>query len=281
MTKRIKHISELPNWFKLEKYTGTIELDAAGWYEQLSVRKNCLFVYVKYLKKQNLEELLTLIRENPIVDTLSDKILEAYFFGGELTELKPKKPHYSLGVYPLTVRSICLITSPALTEKIEYLRKWQESFKKSNFSENTYTYQSWIDESIYHSSCTTPHADAVYVDLKLPDNVLIEHFKLYLKSRRAENKNIIETPKPNRRSDFNNWIRLGVLPYLDLKIWETEEDLSIPNRVMADAIFPHGENGEETIRKTTEPLAMSLLSEESLNRLSAHAALEIAEENII
>ena len=43
MAKKIKHVSELPEWFKLEKYTFTNNLDAAGWYEQLSMRSICLY----------------------------------------------------------------------------------------------------------------------------------------------------------------------------------------------------------------------------------------------
>ena len=38
MPKRIKNVSELPNWFQLKKYDKAKALDTTGWYEQLSVR---------------------------------------------------------------------------------------------------------------------------------------------------------------------------------------------------------------------------------------------------
>ena len=38
MTSRIKHVSELPEWFHLDKYKKAIKLDAAGWHAQLALR---------------------------------------------------------------------------------------------------------------------------------------------------------------------------------------------------------------------------------------------------
>jgi hypothetical protein len=68
--------------------------------------------------------------------------------------------------------------------------------------------------------------------------------------------------------DFNEWIRIGILPYLDLKIWEMQENVSIPNRVMADAIFTDEISGEETVRKTTDKLACQVLEGDILKELA-------------
>lgn len=50
MTKKIKHIRDLPEWFSLDKYSDAVNLDAAGWYEQLSLRqKNFVeVILIKY-----------------------------------------------------------------------------------------------------------------------------------------------------------------------------------------------------------------------------------------
>ena len=48
---------------------------------------------------------------------------------------------------------------------------------------------------------------------------------------------------------------------------------------MADAIFPQGEGGEEVVRKTTKPLAESVLGKGFLEKLEAIAAHEKAERN--
>jgi hypothetical protein len=46
----------------------------------------------------------------------------------------------------------------------------------------------------------------------------------------------------------------------------------IPFRVIADAIYPLGKNGEETVRKTTAPLATSLIQHYNLRILIAQVA---------
>ena len=42
MTSRAFKAPELPSWFALSKYQGASNLEAAGWYEQLGVRRTCL-----------------------------------------------------------------------------------------------------------------------------------------------------------------------------------------------------------------------------------------------
>jgi hypothetical protein len=42
MTKRIRKVSQLPEWFDLAKYSKAESLDEAGWYEQLHVRRQLL-----------------------------------------------------------------------------------------------------------------------------------------------------------------------------------------------------------------------------------------------
>ena len=69
------------------------------------------------------------------------------------------------------------------------------------------------------------------------------------------------------------------MPYLDLKIWEIESKKSIPNSVMANAIFPPHEGGEESVRKTTQKIYKEILSFDYLMYLGDYAANEIAERN--
>ncbi len=113
------------------------------------------------------------------------------------------------------------------------------------------------------------------VNLDLPDSILMENFKQYLVTLREKTRTYCSVKKPYRRRAFDDWRRFGVLPFLDLRIWKREADVTIPNRVIADAIFPPGEGGEETVRKTTAPLVEKLLR--SLHLLQAQAAQEILE----
>jgi hypothetical protein len=123
----------------------------------------------------------------------------------------------------------------------------------------------------------SPYGTLIHVDLNLPDQLLIKQFESRLSQLRKDiHSNFLALQS---RTSMESFSKYAVLPYLDLSIWAEQEKISIPNRVMADAIFPLGEGGEENIRKTTKPLSKQLLTDDSLNRLAAYAALEIAERN--
>lgn len=119
--KRIRYVSDLPDWFQLEKYEGATELNAAGWYEQLSIRRDCHLSKLSYLHSKDdypdealpemsefTHELLETIREKPIVDLESNLRLKIHFFGGPLHELKDdtQTPLYSLGIHSMTVHEL-------------------------------------------------------------------------------------------------------------------------------------------------------------------------------
>lgn len=117
------------------------------------------------------------------------------------------------------------------------------------------------------------------LDLSAPDEVLFKEFEELLRKLRGLKTNWgmpIDVP-----IKFNAWIKFGILPYMDLWIWGLETGTQIPNRVMADAIFPEGEGGEEIVRKSTGPVAKRLLETPALYALSAVAAANIQGKKII
>jgi len=251
---------------------------------------------------------LDIIRENPIVDVLSDPHLTSHFYGGLLCDLKDDgRPHYSLGVHPMTVRELRMQESSISKGRREYSRRWwgqltQFDIFDFNNTDRRYPHKSWMDKPIYESGemfdiqyseapnrwlLKTMHRrrrdeqTAVIVNLDLPDSVLLESFKQWLVMARSET-HTTKISKQYRKPDFESWARMGVLPWFDLTIWAKESGTSIPNRVMADAIFSRGEGGEEAVRKTTEPLALRLIGKGSyrgmnpLYALGAQAAHEKA-----
>lgn len=72
--------------------------------------------------------------------------------------------------------------------------------------------------------------------LALPDSFLIEGFKQYVANRRKEVKSDIQ--HVFCRSDFIGWANLGILPYFDLQLWSIENNIKIPNRIFANALYP-------------------------------------------
>ena len=132
----------------------------------------------------------------------------------------------------------------------------------------------WIDGPAHILSHMRP---ILTIDPDLPDEMLIKDFKNVLTRMRDPEGECHYPAKIFRRPDFAGWVSFGALPYIDLCTWAKIENVQIPNRVMADAIFEPGEGGEEVVRKTTEKLASDLMSEGHLNQLASYAAYEIAE----
>lgn len=305
MAKRIRRVSDLPGWFQLEKYIDTAKLDAAGWYEQLSVRSEC-FGMLELFIPDNLQAespyklseyfLLALegIRETPIVDVKSNIIFKIYFSRGSLSDFKDgsKHAHYSLGVHSLTCRELNIMENLMTSGRRKYLRRWNEQFEHTSDDtinkEFTYVYKSWMDAPIYKSHIPFHKKSVpIMVDLKLPDTLLLSAFKQWLTNIREE-RQTTTTMNRYRKPDFDSWIKFSILPWLDLTIWQKEVSVTIPNRVMADAIFTLGEGGEEVVRKTTKPLALKLIEDKESNghpltSLGAQAAYELytkkAEDN--
>ena len=116
MTERIKHVSELPEWFQLNKYDQARKLDAAAWYEQLFIRYNTKLAFER-LREDDYEydiglyetdidlvdNTIAKIELNPIIDISSDIQLTEDFLSKTLSELKQKMPHYTLGVHNTTI----------------------------------------------------------------------------------------------------------------------------------------------------------------------------------
>jgi hypothetical protein len=150
---------------------------------------------------------------------------------------------------------------------------------KSLKSPRSAEYQAWMGEPIHihqlHKGITEVQLS---VDLALPDTLLHQQFRKQLERLRIARPG--EFPAPPLRfakPDFGSWIEMGILPYLDLTLWASLKDVNIPNRVMADAIYPDGEGDPERVRKVTKTLADDLTRDEfsgAMRDLSAQAALE-------
>lgn len=302
MAKRIRRVSDLPDWFRLAKYEGAAELDAAGWFEQLCTRRDCIN-RLKFTQpkgpldvSQYFFEILATIREAPIVDATKIIVFGDHTRMSHNSTFKgePKLDHFFSGVTSLTTRGLKHIEDKLSPGRREYLHRFWTQFKDDEWTifdpenmEYHYPPKRWIDAPIHESYMFSKNKavrlgqefSPITVDLSLPDTLLINAFKLWLANARKET-GMYPSSTRYRKPDFESWTRFGVLPWLDLTIWQEEVGLTIPSRVMADAIFPYGEGGEETVRKTTKPMAMSLIENEKVNdyplfTLAAQAAHEL------
>lgn len=131
----------------------------------------------------------------------------------------------------------------------------------------------FLYEPVHQFLSTPPDSALLGINLLLPDKELIKQFKTFLPLLRKECGAPLFSAKW-RKPDFSEWARLGVLPYLDLMIWEKEHGVKIRKNVMEEAIFPTREGSEDRVRKTTAPKAEELISKKSLALLHAQAIRE-------
>jgi Family of unknown function (DUF6387) len=121
-------------------------------------------------------------------------------------------------------------------------------------------YESWLSEPLQlHQTAQYPKSHSLMsVNLLLPDSLLVEQFLESVATLRKMSS--VDPPPKSTRPDFESWIKHGLLPYLDLRLWAFKEKVTISNRAMAGAIFRDGFGGEETVRKTTARIAEDMTS---------------------
>ena len=274
---------ELPKWFNLKKYSDANKLDTSGWYEQLHCRMMLIQLLriipnhssPHWIKQAN--EAITLVRENPIIDITSSALLRAYFYttpDQPLAALKENRPIDCLGIYVTqpTIGSICSMASTVTKEKREHaIKHFQEcaSNTTGGFYQQKHPSQSWFNEPLMADTTDNP---TIQIDLNLTDEVLINIFPNLLKQLRKKS-NTRQSGLSRRAVSTDELIKLAVLPYLDLEAWGAETKTIIPDRIMADAIFPQGTRSEDDVR-TTKIRAYNLLRSCNLNNIAAQAAAE-------
>lgn len=271
--KIIKHVNELPGWYNLEKYEAAKTLDSRGWHNNLFVRQVLLKSIGSVSFKAGLEaekdiprlylDDLCYLRLNPIFQEKRLFILNTFNVGSR----------EDLGVRPMMIGDVY--------NQIKYIDPDKQSYAQKIII-NTDDSESYWD-ALLHTEAKKEWQvnplleplsnNLIHINLELPEKVLIEQFTSFIKK--------IQYRRSNKKPNFGSWIYFGILPYLDLKIWELETKKNIPNSVMANAIFPPHEGGEEVVRKTTQKIAQEILSQSYLHFLECYAANEIAERNVV
>jgi hypothetical protein len=293
MTKRISHVSNLPEWFNLEKYDAARSLNAVGWYEQLSIRRELINPPYAAIRIESMlseappilsdesKMLWDIICSTPILNIEGKDLLRIYPDGGALYELKIRKPRYSFGVRLTTVAEHYKTEHCIKSDMRNFARKYYcQKYGEDNDLTLPLPIQDWFEHPIDAMTNYQRYDINIRVNTLLPDKILIEQFERLLHNYRSlQLKSGLKIGNV-RKPEYSDWVRFGVLPYLDLLIWQQKTGKNIPNRVMADAIYPQGDGGEEVVRKTTAKIADELLTLKHLETLAAHAAHEITERNI-
>lgn len=303
----IRNVTELPSWYNLAKYDGLSSLETAGWYELLLLRQQYLFWFrsgnqqryknEQFKGKDFFYQTLAQSRNDPLF-FLTDEKQILLMGGSRLASLKSDKQYFSNhehAISPLTLRHLYHNESRLKGATRERLRTWANSiygdFGQIEFTDELKLESEWarsfVDDPIYEAfekqgEEIPPYQkmrghDFVRIDLTVPDKILIEQFADYLRRVRNGTPDI-KLANSFKYPEYEKWIEYAILPYLDLQIWEIENNVSIPYRVFADAIFPDGDKGEEMIRKTTKKIVDQVVKFEYLDFLATLTAQEIAEK---
>ena len=104
---------------------------------------------------------------------------------------------------------------------------------------------------------------AIFIDL---ENNTDKEIKADLEKLLPAWREALEIDEPegiyySKALDYEKVASYGIIPLLDLMIWEKLTNQKIPLRVLVVALFPRGEKGENELKQTVIPLAMKLISD--------------------
>lgn len=298
----IRSVRELPEWFNIRKYDDAHKLKADSWYDLLLQRWSHDYYIelcgIEEYKKSSFFNALEQLRDEPL-SLLKDEALIIGFGGGKLASLKYDKDDFAAsyyGINPLTFRRMYQYEAhlePEIKKRLRYVidKIWGGDFFLRKMTKKEEKEILWAKPQIDKPFKDTLRAfgkdrtyewianfETVEIDLTIPDNILIEQFTSYLNHIRKKNPENAAIPT-RKMPEFRKWADYGLLPYLDLKLWEKEQEIVLPNRVIADAIFDDGEKGEEVVRKTTKRIAQQVMDQKYIQFVSTVAAHDIMENN--
>lgn len=280
---KIERVEDLPEWFDLSKYAELESFKAAEWLRELSFRQQLLVSNPTYptdnalsptpenwsFWRKAVHERAKYLRSSPvkrqditsvcIVHGKKAPILTSYR-GGLMSV--PVSEAYS-PVRHLTMHDLLFQALSDCSDAASV----SDAKKRWDILDNRFGGSFSVDGKLAEKPVNIGGASVLSIDLDASDAVIKQAFERWLKLARTESP----LHKQPKRPAYERWHRYGLLPYLDLLIWEMETDSRIPDRVMSAAISSY-DQGEDNLRKTIAPLARQLMK--SLRELKELAALE-------
>lgn len=264
--KPIKNAKDLPDWFSLDKYKETKDFMATDWLLSLRIRKNIFDAFVAlectglplsyfYELIPDLPSELADIRQAPLGKTGCDSWanIAANFSDGAVTA-------------PVRTLKMSDIAAQCWADQVRDIEGEASEDERQRWIIATKPHPipaGMLDEPFIppNNPPNNPKA-SLMVNLHAKDGVLIDAFKQWLSNARAAKRQGI---------NYLNWSRYGLLPYLDLMLWEKELDREITWVLKATAVGYTGE--KSNFAKTVPPLAEEQIA--SLDELEAIAASEL------
>lgn len=292
---KIRNLKDLPGWFDLKKYKGVESFRAFEWTRQLERRFDLLKHYpgnrAFHDAPEHLQDAICVIWRQLNQEAAS------HLWDNPIQAQPEDMPNKWISDVPcLPIKPVCVsdlawqmardknALIAGKVKKSQYTR-WavinpeiQQLPINAVVTNNVLNKSSAIPplRGVIPRDHTTPLAidyfngapalPIVQVNLSAPDTVLKEAFAAWLKEARDKQ---VSAPQGKNKM-YDRWQRYGLLPYLDLRIWELMTGNSITRHVMSEAV--DHVNGESSFSKTVIPLATGLMRD--LSELQALAAVE-------
>jgi hypothetical protein len=279
-TSKRRYLRDLPKWFDLKKYECAAALDAPLWYFQIAIRSTCFFQLHFIISAEPhfsewddpILKALASLRSNPIAVPNSPPFDHKAFSWCHEIPVSAVRSMTRLDLYSID-RQVRQRLTPTEIEHTQWLVK-HESPAAFALARTDYLNAS-LDED-----CVGLTNLPIMIDLRFPNKVLRQHFEIYLQGLRQRKGGRPEEAKKHS-PDVDKWGKAGLLPCLDLLLWEKELDGRVPDSVLAKALGRQGQVDRETIRKTVRPWAEALVSvpgtDSTQIRLGALAYSDLAE----
>lgn len=270
---RVSDLKKLPAWYSLAKYAPQQQLDLSGWLRQLAVRAEMV---------QSIEHGFNVpaayfanIWRDPIL-TEKDELFDQCDGLTQLAGLISGEPWGRPAIRQATLHDHMREETNLRGALGDHMARLHQLCAPwcAEVDDEALAYWSLLDRPVDDWGQGALLA-SVKVDLGLPDELLVQAFREFLP--RARETIAARSPLPGPATlkvDPAAWVRFSVLPYIDLKLWSVKENLKIPYRVYADAIFELGFGGDEVVRKTTTKLATEATKPGFIRKLAVAAANE-------
>ncbi len=278
MRRVIRDAADLPGWFNLDSYGPQRELSLSGWLRQLAVRAELLGAPRPWCQREL--SILDEMQRQPIVPP-DAVFVELNSWVNDLEGQCEGDARGQPPARPMVIRDLLALEDTlghAALDKARDLRRriyYVPGFPIPNVPDaiEAMKEEHLLDEPIADCDSTSTYLS---LDLGLPDEVVVAAVRELLPSLRRARARSADAAKPTvARIDPTGWTKFAVLPYIDLLMWSERADVRVPNRVIADAIFPPGEGGEEVVRKTTSKVAAAVMTDVVLRQLVSAALAQI------
>ena len=248
--KTITDERRIPIWFNLNNYSLSKDFNAYEWYIQISFRLYCRALIETIIDNKNsnknnetnikIPEEVTHVWNNPIIDFENNPKFMEVIMDGDINELNTNTPVHTLGAHILSRYEL-----QQINENID---------RNNNLNEELYFRDGELKDFYFIS-----------LNLSLPKKLIKEQVDSLIDRLYKDRTDVNDIGKKNknkkirRSANYETWFEYGILPYMDLKLWELVEGKKISLKLMAEKIYHDDATSDsETVRTTTDDIFESL-----------------------